>query len=48
MKNWLKENPGGSKANFENYFKAMPPGQKKVLSPEYTWALPLTMTSVYV
>jgi hypothetical protein len=30
MKDWLQENPGGSKDAFEHYFKALPADVKKV------------------
>jgi hypothetical protein len=30
MKDWLEQNPNGSKDGFESYFKALSPDEKKV------------------
>ncbi len=44
MKDWLEENPNGSKDAFELYFKALPPDLRKV-SDQYISSFPLILIS---
>lgn len=39
MKNWLHENPNGSKDAFEKYFRALPADVKKVRDQPFPLSL---------
>jgi hypothetical protein len=45
MKDWLEENPDGTKDSFERYFKALPADVRKV-SNHSNFPFPPTLTRV--